>query len=259
MSSPRSGLPARLRRCPDRPSDHERDGATRAGSRSSTSDRRTARSRSAARTFRSSRCTHGSGCTSNRIRCASPIPIPRTSRRPWPSWRRRAGSSASRRRRSRSSRPSCRHRRSGLRYGFKGSFTTDRPTVIWIYANWTSPSELRGVVRHEAAHLAFARTHTRRGIGGSFGAVGGFRAGIRGGSRSIGDVIDDGAEARMVDGVAPGHHSRATRLALPLRLCHDASTGEVAGATGGVPRHGVPCVSGRPTRAECQWRDRPRP
>jgi hypothetical protein len=48
----------------------------------------------------------------------------------------------------------------GLRYGFKGSFTTDRPTVIWIFANWTSLSELRIVVRHEAAHLAFARTHT---------------------------------------------------------------------------------------------------
>ena len=48
----------------------------------------------------------------------------------------------------------------GLRYGFKGAFTTDRPTVIWIFANWTALDELRGVVRHEAAHLAFARTHT---------------------------------------------------------------------------------------------------
>jgi hypothetical protein len=48
----------------------------------------------------------------------------------------------------------------GLRYGFKGAFTTDRPTVIWVFANWTTLSELRGVVRHEAAHLAFARTHT---------------------------------------------------------------------------------------------------
>lgn len=50
--------------------------------------------------------------------------------------------------------------RYGLRYGFKGSYTTDRPDVIWIYANWTSQAELRTVVRHEAAHLAFARTHT---------------------------------------------------------------------------------------------------
>ncbi len=50
--------------------------------------------------------------------------------------------------------------RFGLRYGFMGSFTTDRPDVIWIYANWTSPADLRRVVRHEAAHLAFARTHT---------------------------------------------------------------------------------------------------
>jgi hypothetical protein len=49
---------------------------------------------------------------------------------------------------------------SGLRYGFKGSFTTDRPTWIWIFANWTALEELRGIVRHEAAHLAFARTHT---------------------------------------------------------------------------------------------------
>ena len=48
----------------------------------------------------------------------------------------------------------------GLRYGFKGAFTTDQPTVIWIFANWTSLDELRDVVRHEAAHLAFARTHT---------------------------------------------------------------------------------------------------
>jgi hypothetical protein len=49
---------------------------------------------------------------------------------------------------------------SGLRYGFMGSFTTDRPTWIWIFANWTPLEELRGVVRHETAHLAFARTHT---------------------------------------------------------------------------------------------------
>jgi hypothetical protein len=48
----------------------------------------------------------------------------------------------------------------GLRYGFKGSFTTDHPTWIWIFANWTALAELRGVVRHEAAHLAFARTHS---------------------------------------------------------------------------------------------------
>jgi hypothetical protein len=48
----------------------------------------------------------------------------------------------------------------GLRYGFKGAFTTDYPTVIWIFANWTTLAELRGIVRHEAAHLAFARTHT---------------------------------------------------------------------------------------------------
>ena len=48
----------------------------------------------------------------------------------------------------------------GLRYGFKGAYTTDRPEVIWIFANWTTEDELRAVVRHEAGHLAFARTHT---------------------------------------------------------------------------------------------------
>jgi len=47
----------------------------------------------------------------------------------------------------------------GLRYGFKGAYTRDEPTTIWIFANWTSTEELRTVVRHEAAHLAFARTH----------------------------------------------------------------------------------------------------
>ena len=48
----------------------------------------------------------------------------------------------------------------GLRYGFKGAYTTDIPHVIWIFANWTGIDELRRIVRHEAAHLAFARTHT---------------------------------------------------------------------------------------------------
>jgi hypothetical protein len=48
----------------------------------------------------------------------------------------------------------------GLRYGFKGAFTTDYPTFIWVFANWTTLEELRATVRHEAAHLAFARTHT---------------------------------------------------------------------------------------------------
>ena len=59
--------------------------------------------------------------------------------------------------------------RFGLRYGFKGAYTTDRPEVIWIFANWTSQDELRSVVRHEAAHLAFARTHTAAESGGHSG------------------------------------------------------------------------------------------
>ena len=48
----------------------------------------------------------------------------------------------------------------GLRYGFKGAYTTEFPEVIWIFANWTSIDELRNIVRHEAAHLAYARTHS---------------------------------------------------------------------------------------------------
>ena len=59
--------------------------------------------------------------------------------------------------------------RSGLRYGFKGAYTTDRPEVVWIFANWTSQAELRTVVRHEAAHLAFARTHTAEESAGHVG------------------------------------------------------------------------------------------
>jgi hypothetical protein len=57
----------------------------------------------------------------------------------------------------------------GLRYGFKGSFATDHPTWIWIFANWTTLAELRDVVRHEAAHLAFARAHTAEESAGHSG------------------------------------------------------------------------------------------
>jgi hypothetical protein len=48
----------------------------------------------------------------------------------------------------------------GLRSGLQGGFTTDFPNLVWIFVNWTSIDELRRVMRHEAAHLAFARTHT---------------------------------------------------------------------------------------------------
>lgn len=57
----------------------------------------------------------------------------------------------------------------GLRYGFKGAYTTDEPDVIWIFANWTSLDEIRSVVRHEAAHLAFARTHSMEESAGHTG------------------------------------------------------------------------------------------
>ena len=57
----------------------------------------------------------------------------------------------------------------GLRYGFKGAFTTDYPTIIWVFANWTTQAELRETVRHEAAHLAFARTHTAEESAGHSG------------------------------------------------------------------------------------------
>ena len=58
----------------------------------------------------------------------------------------------------------------GLRFGFKGAFTTDYPKHIWIFANWTTRAELRGIIRHEAAHLAFARTHTAEESAGHSGA-----------------------------------------------------------------------------------------
>ena len=57
----------------------------------------------------------------------------------------------------------------GLRYGFKGAFTTDYPSLIWVFANWTSLDELPVTVRHEAAHLAFARTHTAEESAGHSG------------------------------------------------------------------------------------------
>jgi hypothetical protein len=61
------------------------------------------------------------------------------------------------------------HPPTGLRYGFKGAFTTDYPTFIWVFANWTTLAELRTTVRHEAAHLAFARTHTAEESAGHSG------------------------------------------------------------------------------------------
>jgi len=57
----------------------------------------------------------------------------------------------------------------GLRYGFNGAFTTDYPAIVWVFANWTIAAELRGTVRHEAAHLAFARTHTAEESAGHSG------------------------------------------------------------------------------------------
>ena len=59
--------------------------------------------------------------------------------------------------------------RFGLRYGFQGGFTTDVPNQIWIFVNWTRIEELRRVVRHETAHLAFARTHTPEASAGHSG------------------------------------------------------------------------------------------
>ena len=37
------------------------------------------------------------------------------------------------------------------------------------FANWTAIDELRAVVRHEAAHLAFARTHSAEESAGHVG------------------------------------------------------------------------------------------
>ena len=57
----------------------------------------------------------------------------------------------------------------GLRYGFQGAYTTDMPNHVWVFTNWTTLGELRGVVRHEAAHLAFARTHSAEESAGHSG------------------------------------------------------------------------------------------
>ena len=57
----------------------------------------------------------------------------------------------------------------GLRYGFKGAYTTDYPPMIWVFANWTTLAELRGTIRHEAAHMAFAGTHTAEESAGHSG------------------------------------------------------------------------------------------
>jgi hypothetical protein len=72
----------------------------------------------------------------------------------------------------------------GLRYGFKGSFTTDHPTWIWIFANWTTLDELRSVVRHEAAHLAFARTHSAAESAGHEGPSEDFARAFESGERN---------------------------------------------------------------------------
>jgi hypothetical protein len=58
----------------------------------------------------------------------------------------------------------------GLRYGFQGGFPTDLPSHIWIFVNWNKLEELRKVVRHEAAHLALARTHTPEESAGHSGS-----------------------------------------------------------------------------------------
>jgi hypothetical protein len=76
----------------------------------------------------------------------------------------------------------------GLRYGFKGAFTTDQPNVIWVFANWTSLDELTGVVRHEAAHLAFARTHTAEESAGHSGPSEDFALAFENGGRKEPDA-----------------------------------------------------------------------
>jgi hypothetical protein len=73
----------------------------------------------------------------------------------------------------------------GLRYGFKGAFTTDYPRIIWIFANWTPLGELRETVRHEAAHLAFARTHTAEESDGHSGPSEDFARAFEKGTGSI--------------------------------------------------------------------------
>ena len=72
----------------------------------------------------------------------------------------------------------------GLRFGFKGAYTTEYRGIIWIFANWTSLAELRETVRHRGRPPGVRPDPYRRGIGGSFRAVGGLRQGVREGDRA---------------------------------------------------------------------------
>ena len=49
---------------------------------------------------------------------------------------------------------------SGLRYGLQADSRPTSRTSSGSFVNWTAIDQLGRVVRHEAAHLAFARTHT---------------------------------------------------------------------------------------------------
>jgi hypothetical protein len=80
----------------------------------------------------------------------------------------------------------------GLRYGFKGAFTTEYPKIVWVFANWTTLAELRQTVRHEAAHLAFARTHSAEESEGHAGPSEDFALAFEGG-RPASDNVDDRA------------------------------------------------------------------
>ena len=106
----------------------------------------------------------------------------------------------------------------GLRYGFKGSYTTDYPTIIWVFANWTRLDELREVVRHEAAHLAFARTHTAEESAGHSGPSEDFALAFE---RQLGIDVPDrpvGAPAhRALREVRESRHSRSTHVISPRR------------------------------------------
>ena len=83
----------------------------------------------------------------------------------------------------------------GLRYGFKGAFTTDYPGIIWIFANWTPLAELREIGPPRGRPPGLRPDAHRRGVRGSLRTLGGLRAGVR-----EGDRVDIDALRRMMSG-----------------------------------------------------------
>lgn len=101
--------------------------------------------------------------------------------------------------------------RTGLRFGFKGAFTPDYPAIIWVFANWTSRAELPGTVRHEAAHLAFARTHTAEESAGHSGPSEDFALAFEAGVDGLSGPMSPRSSRR------PMNRRSSTKEAHPMR------------------------------------------